>query len=386
LAAHSGTNGVSQTPHAHAEGTMSDIANKSDGLVTLGDEPLVVETPESLLDDDTTPTEKFYIRNNGRIPERARDPESWTLTIDGEVHNPLVLTPAELKAKFETVTLRMVLECGGNGRSFFEPPVPGVCWTNGGIGCAEWTGVRVADVLRAAGVKPSAVFSGHFGGDPHLSGATDRQAMSRGVPIAKLMEEHNLIAWGMNGKPLETIHGFPLRLVIGGWPASVSTKWLKRIWIRDRVHDGPGMGGLSYRVPIRPMEPGEPADESNFRDLESMPVRSIITSPASGTRCPSGTREVMLRGASWAGDYAVQDVSVSIDYGATWQTTQLDAPKNRYDWQRWTSCLAIPSDGYYEIWSRATDTRGISQPYIAGFWNPEGYGGNPIHRIKLRVG
>jgi sulfite oxidase len=117
-----------------------------------------------------------------------------------------------------------------------------------------------------------------------------------------------------------------------------------------------------------------------------MPVRSIITSPASGTRRPSGTREVMLRGASWAGDYAVQDVSVSIDYGATWQTTQLDAPKNRYDWQRWTSCLKIPSDGYYEIWSRATDTRGISQPYIVGLWNPEGYGGNPIHRIKLRIG
>src|SRR6478609_7411653 len=92
LAAHSGTNGVSQTPHAHAEGTMSDIANKSDGLVTLGDEPLVVETPKSLLDDDTTPTEKFYIRNNGRIPEPAKDPESWKLVIDGEVNNKLELS------------------------------------------------------------------------------------------------------------------------------------------------------------------------------------------------------------------------------------------------------------------------------------------------------
>ena len=365
---------------------MPDIANKDGGLVVLGEEPLVVETPESLLDDDTTPTDKFYIRNNGLIPEHSRDPERWTLTIDGHVQNPLVLTPGELKANFETVTLRMVMECGGNGRAFFDPPVPGNQWTNGGVGCAEWTGARVADVLTAAGVKPSAVFSGHFGADPHLSGDTDRQAMSRGVPIAKLMEKHNLIAWGMNGKPLEHIHGFPLRLVIGGWPASVSTKWLKRIWIRDRVHDGTGMGGTSYRVPIRPMEPGGPVDPSNFTDLESMPVRSIITSPADGTSSPAGTRAVTLRGASWAGDYGVKDVSVSIDYGATWQATQLNAPKNRYDWQRWTADISLPSDGYYEIWSRATDTRGVSQPFIPGLWNPEGYGGNPIHRIKFRVG
>ena len=80
---------------------MPDIANKAIGLVVLGEEPLVVETPESLLDDDTTPTDKFYIRNNGLIPEPTRDPERWTLTIDGHVQNPLVLTPGELKANFE---------------------------------------------------------------------------------------------------------------------------------------------------------------------------------------------------------------------------------------------------------------------------------------------
>lgn len=208
---------------------MPDITDKNEKLVVLGDEPLVVETPESLLDDDTTPTEKFYIRNNGLTPARTDDPDNWTVTIDGEVRNPLVLTVRELKAKFEPVTLRMVMESGGNGRAFFDPPVPGNQWTNGGVGCAEWTGARVADVLQAADLKPAALFSGHFGADPHLCGDTTRQAMSRGVPIAKLSEPHNLIVWAMNGKPLENIHGFPVRLVIGGWPASVSTKWLTRI-------------------------------------------------------------------------------------------------------------------------------------------------------------
>jgi sulfite oxidase len=365
---------------------MPDIADKSEGLVVLGDKPLVVETPESLLNDDTTPIDKFYIRNNGLIPARTPDPDGWTVTVDGEVHTTLVLSLRELKTRFDVVTYRMVMECGGNGRSFFDPPVPGNQWTNGGVGCAEWTGVRVADVLEAAGLKSSALFTGHFGGDPHLGGGTDRQAMSRGVPIAKLMEPHNLIVWGMNGKPLENIHGFPVRLVIGGWPASVSTKWLTRIWVRDRVHDGTGMGGTSYRVPIQPMEPGGPADELNFRDLESMPVRSIITSPADRTKLPAGTREISLRGASWAGDHAVEEVAVSINRGATWQKTALSAPRNRYDWQRWTARVTLPSDGYFEICSRATDNRGVSQPFAANLWNPEGYGANPIHRIKLWVG
>jgi len=365
---------------------MPGIADKDDSLVVLGDNPLVMETPESLLDDDTTPTCKFFIRNNGLVPARTPDPDSWTVTIDGEVRNPLVLTLRELKTRFEAVTLRMVMECGGNGRSFFNPPAPGNQWTNGGVGCAEWTGVRVADVINAAGLKATAMFSGHFGADPHVSGGTDRQAMSRGVPIAKLMEPHNLIVWGMNGRPLELIHGFPLRLVIAGWPASLSTKWLTRIWIRDRVHDGPGMGGTSYRVPIAPMEPGAPPDLSNFKDLESMPVRSIVTSPADRMHFPSGTRELVLRGAAWAGDEDVAEVNVSIDCGATWHNATLDAPRNRYDWRRWTARVALPSDGYFEICSRATDSRGVSQPFAPNRWNPEGYGANPIHRIRVRVG
>jgi DMSO/TMAO reductase YedYZ molybdopterin-dependent catalytic subunit len=354
--------------------------------VLLGEKPLVAETPEALLDDDTTPTDKFYIRNNGQIPEMAKDADKWKITIDGEVNNKLELTLGELKAKFKPVTRRMVLECGGNGRAFFTPQARGNQWTNGGAGCAEWTGVRVVDVLKAAGVKPSAVFSGHYGADPHLSGDTSRVALSRGVPIKKLMDENNLIVWNMNGKPLENIHGFPVRLVIGGWPGSVSAKWLNRIWIRDKPHDGAGMGGTSYRVAINPMVPGGKVDEKNMKDLESMPVRSIITNPADGTKIPAGTREVKLRGASWAGDYEVKQVDVSVDYGATWQRAQLGKPKNKFDWQRWTATVKLPSDGYFEIWTRGTDSRGIAQPHVAGFWNPQGYGANPMHRVRVLVG
>ncbi len=355
-------------------------------LTVIGARPLVAETPESLLDDDTTPTARFFVRNNGLLPARTRQAERWTVTIEGEVEQPLTLTLAELKKNFAPVTSRLLLECGGNGRSFFSPRAKGVQWTHGGAGCPEWTGVRVADVLAAARLKPSALFSGHYGVDPTLSGSTRKPAMSRGVPIAKLLDDSNLIAWAINGEPLPLLHGFPLRLVIPGWPASISTKWLTRIWIRDRYHDGPGMGGESYRVPVKPVRPGEPVDLDNLVDLESMPVRSIISRPADAARFAAGTRVVELRGAAWAGDHTVARVDLSIDGGATWRAADLAPLRNRHDWQRWTAKLSFPSDGYFEILSRATDSRGVMQPYRVANWNPHGYGGNPMHRIAIRIG
>jgi DMSO/TMAO reductase YedYZ molybdopterin-dependent catalytic subunit len=227
---------------------------KDDKLVLLGDRPLVAETPEHLLDDDTTPTSKFFVRNNGQIPDAAKEPDAWKMTVDGEVNNKLELTLGELKAKFKPVTQRMVLECGGNGRSFFTPTARGNQWTNGGAGCAEWTGVRLSDVLKAAGVKSSAVFTGHYGSDKSLADGS-KDALSRGVPIKKAMDGSNLIVFAMNGEPLPNIHGGPVRLVIAGWPGSVSAKWFTRLWVRDKYHDGPGMGATSYRVAIKPMVP-----------------------------------------------------------------------------------------------------------------------------------
>ena len=122
------------------------------------------------------------------------------------------------------------------------------------------------------------------------------------MPIAKAMEEHTLLAFGMNGEALPFLHGGPLRLVVPGWPGSLSQKWLNRIWIRDREHDGPGMTGLSYRVPVHPIAPGQDTTGVALRVLESMPVRSIVSFPADGASYPAGTRNLEIRGAAWAGD------------------------------------------------------------------------------------
>jgi sulfite oxidase len=365
--------------------TLLAEAEKHPGLSVIGDRPFVAETPEHLLDDDTTPIEKFFVRQNGIPPEVPGDPEAWELTIEGEVDQPVTITLAELKERFEHVTNRMVLECGGNGRSFFDPPARGNQWTNGGAGCAEWTGVRLKDVLEEVGIGSAAIYTAHFGADMHLSGDMDREVISRGVRLEKALEEHSMLAWEMNGEPLPHIHGGPLRLVIPGWPGSASHKWVNRIVLRDVEHDGPGMTGTSYRVPATPMVPGSEPEGVEFVILESMPVRSIISSPENGTQLPAGTRNVELRGAAWGGDPAIENVEVSIDFGATWREVDLQETRNRYDWRRWTAEIELPSDGYFEIWVRATDENGVSQPHIAGNWNPQGYGGNPMHRVAILV-
>jgi sulfite oxidase len=356
-------------------------------LILQGDRPLVGETPEHMLDEAVTSFRYFFVRNNGQIPEvLSGDPNAWRLTIDGEVNTPLNLTLGELRTRFPNVTRQLQMECGGNGRSFFAPQTRGNQWGNGAISNAEWTGVRLRDVLAAAGLKPSAVFTAHFGADPHLSGAADRQAISRGMPLAKAMDEDTLIVFAMNGAPIPHIHGAPVRLLVPGWPGSLSQKWLNRIWLRDKPHDGAGMGGTSYRVPVRPIVPGSTNNGADFRDMTSMPVRSILSSHAHGSRLAAGTRSLDLRGAAWAGDLAVRAVDVSVDFGATWAPMQLAAPANRHAWQRWQGRVALPSDGYFEIWYRATDSQGRMQPHAPANWNPQGYEANPISRAAVLVG
>lgn len=354
-------------------------------LSVLGERPLVAETPEHMMDDDVTPYEKMFIRNNGNPPEPAADPDAWKLTIDGEVNATFEITLGELKARFPKVEHVLMMECGGNGRSFFTPQARGNQWTNGGAGCPRWGGVRLRDVLQAAGVKPSGVYTAHYGADTHLSGDPARVVISRGVRMEKAMEEHTLLAFEMNGRPLPHIHGGPLRLIVPGWAGSASHKWLTRIWIRDREHDGPGMTGTQYRVPVVPIVPGSENDGAGFRILESMPLRSVITNVANGTELPAGTRRIALRGKAWAGDLTVREVHVSTDFGQHWRPMRVNAPVNRFAWQVWEGDVEVPTHGYYEIWTRGTDGAGTMQPHVAGNWNPQGYGSNPFHRVAVLI-
>ncbi len=352
-----------------------------DGLTVLNDRPMCAETPPHLLDDAITPTARHFVRNNGLMPEDL-DASRWKLAIDGLVDSPLILTLEDLEGRFEVVTRALTLECAGNGRAFFDPKTNGEQWTYGAVACSEWTGVRFSDVLTAAGMKREAVYTAHYGADTHLSGVEAGLPISRGVPIEKAMDGHSLIAFAQNGRPIHPTNGGPLRLIIPGWPGSCSQKWLTRIEIRDQVHDGPKMTGSSYRLPSRRIEPGEAVDEKDFQIIESMPVKSLITHPATGHR--SNDRSVEVRGHAWTGEGRVTAVDLSIDFGSTWKRASLEEPVNAFAWQNWRASFSFPQAGYYEVWARATDSLGVSQPHAIA-WNPGGYLNNAMHRVAVYV-
>ncbi len=370
-------------PAALAEGLQDFKIEGKDGLTVLNDRPVNAETPAHLLDADITPTDRHFIRNNGIPPEEV-DASTWTITIDGLVDEPLTLTIDDLKSRFDVVTYALQVECGGNGRAFFNPPAKGNQWTVGAIANSRWTGVRLADVLRAAGVKDSVIYTAHYGADTHLSGDPDKLPISRGVPIEKAMSPYNLIAFAQNDGPIHPMNGAPVRLVIPGWPGSCSQKWLKRIELRDVVHDGPKMTGTSYRVPEYDVAPGTKVPTEDFKIIQSMPVKSLITSPQSGVELPADTRTLAVRGHAWAGDNFVSRVDVTADFGKTWVQAELGAPVNPYAWQTWNAEIPVPGRGYYEVWARATDSEGNEQPFAIN-WNPKGYLNNSMHRIAATV-
>ena len=353
-------------------------------MTLLNDLPWNIEAKAHLLDDPITPADKFFIRNNGTAPENI-NPDTWTLTIEGEsVEATKTYSIADLKSKFETQSYQLVIECGGNGRSEFNPPAKGNQWTIGAVACAKWTGVRLRDVLNDVGVKDSAVYIGYYGADVHLSKDPNKAVISRGVPMEKAMEDESLIAWAMNDEDIPLMNGYPLRLVMGGWPGSVSGKWLNRIVVRDRVHDGPKMGGTSYRVPCETVAPGSKVADEDMCIIESMPVKSLITSPKTGAIIKEGN-DLKVGGHAWAGDLSVSRVEVSIDFGSSWQVCELNSPANRLAWQRWSASIRFPQKGYYEVWAKATDDNGNAQPMVVPGWNPKGYLNNACHRIAVKV-
>jgi DMSO/TMAO reductase YedYZ molybdopterin-dependent catalytic subunit len=362
------------------------LPGKDKNMRVLNQRPINAETPDHLLDDALTPASLFFVRNNGLPPEQSAISEkNWKLTIEGaSALQKKTYTIEGLKRQFEHQTLELTLECGGNGRKEFQPPAKGNQWSTGAVGCAAWTGVRLRDVLQDVGIKRDAQYIGYYGADTHLSGDPGKVPISRGVPITKAMEAESLIAWSMNGQPLPYLNGYPLRLVFGGWPASCSGKWLQKIVVRNKVHDGPKMGGQSYRVPCQPVAAGSEVKEEDMCIIESMPVKSLITYPRTGAMLPLGSA-LPIRGHAWAGDLEVSTMHYSINFGATWQRCELKKPKNRLAWQHFEARIDFPEKGYYEVWARATDSLGQSQPMLVPGWNPKGYLNNACHRIAVKV-
>jgi DMSO/TMAO reductase YedYZ molybdopterin-dependent catalytic subunit len=360
------------------------VAATKPELVILDTEELNAETPAHLLDDDITPLSRLFARNTGAMPAfSAAEIAAWSLTIDGCVRARRCFTLAEIKRAFPAVTQASVIECAGNGRAFFREPAGPVLWRHGAVGCVRWTGARLGDLLEQCGVLPEAVYTGHHGPDRYLDDSGP--AISRGVPIAKALAPETLVAYAVNGEPIPAIHGGPLRLIAPGYPGSTFHKWLTRVEVRDREHDGERMTGVYYRMPRKPVRYGEHYDVGDFEVIIDMPVKSLITAPRDGFAAPAG-RPLAVQGHAWSGHSAVAKVQVSTDGGQSWRQASLAPPADPFAWRRFSATIERPPAGEIEIMARATDSAGRHQPLECVPWNPLGFCNNMVHRVRGRIG
>ena len=352
-------------------------------VVVPGKEKMIVrslrymdlEMPVHLLDSWLTPVELFYVRNH--LPLPSVNLAEWRLAVTGEVERPLELTLAELE-KPEPATVTNTMECAGNGRAFYHPRVPGIQWTRGAVGNATFTGARLADVLRRAGVKATGKHVAFNGLDEPPGKVPD---FIRSIPIEKAMHPDTLLATRMNGAPLTIEHGFPARALVPGWLGAASVKWLTEVRVIEREFEGNFMKP-GYRFPNRSVPPGGEISPDETSTITGLPVKSTIARPGDASHWKLGP--IRITGAAWAGEQEVTRVEVSTDQGRNWQPASFGPEKARYAWRLWEYVWKPPAPGSYVVMSRARDTAGGTQPAEPA-WNPSGYLWNVIDRVRIHV-
>jgi DMSO/TMAO reductase YedYZ molybdopterin-dependent catalytic subunit len=312
---------------------------------------------------------RFYVRNHFSIPRL--DAASWRLSVGGLVERSTTFGMRDLRA-MPSQTVVATLECAGNGRSRFDPPVAGEQWQLGAVGTAEWTGVPLAALLercRARGAAREIVFRGADSGG--VPGRSWPVCYERSLSLEDARGSDALLAYAMNGEPLPIRHGHPLRLIVPGWFAMASVKWLTEIELIDHAFVG------HFQTETYVFERGDSREP-----MRQQNVRSVITEPTGGERCRPGA--LRISGLAWSGAAPIAKVEVSVG-GQPWSEAALIGDAERYGWRRWQLIAAIEQPGSCILLARATDAAGRTQPARATR-NRLGYGNNEIHEIAVQVG
>jgi DMSO/TMAO reductase YedYZ molybdopterin-dependent catalytic subunit len=366
---------------ADPPGTVSNaavLAEKVPEMQRHSERPLTGSVPAEQHNHAVTPNDRMFVRNNHLTPDL--DAGTHRLSVKGLVDKEITFSVDELRKAFPVVSLQGMLECAGSGRAGYVPRASGTPWlVTGGMGCPKWTGVRLRDVLEAAGLKAGAAHVSGQGGD--FGVVATAAPVIRSIPLAKAMEPNTLIAWGMNDTPLPKVHGYPLRLVVPGWVGSASTKWLHTLTVLESQFKGTFMDG-SYRIPRYPVKPGEKMPPDAMV-TEAWPIKSMITHPAPNAVVKLG-RPVLIEGRAWVGEGAVDAVDVSFDEGASWRPAAINAGGDKYAWRIFSFEFVPRRPGYVTVLARARDDRGNVQPILPA-WNPLGYFWNAIHRVGFVV-
>jgi DMSO/TMAO reductase YedYZ molybdopterin-dependent catalytic subunit len=344
-------------------------------LIVRSMRPPDFETPVALLDSYITPNELFYVRSHLPVPQV--DAATWSLKVGGEVNSPISLSLDEIK-KLPATTVTMTLECAGNGRAFFAPALAGIQWEKGAVGTARFTGTRLSEILKKAGVKTTGLNVEMHAADRPLG---TMPAFVRQVPMAKAMHPDTIVAWDMNGQPIPLPHGSPLRAIIPGWEGAYSVKWLNAVNVLAKDSDSFWVA-TGYRYPNRRVAPGAAVDAKDMEPLTGLVVKTLITTPANGASLAAG--KVSVGGFAWAGENDITRVDVSIDNGATWQPARLTGEQARFTWRRFEFELNATKPQSYLILSRATDSKGNTQPAVSQ-WNPSGYLWNQYDSVRIEI-
>jgi DMSO/TMAO reductase YedYZ molybdopterin-dependent catalytic subunit len=318
------------------------------------------------------PNAHFYVRNHFQIP--ALDPVTWRLGVGGLVERPLSLSLRDL-TNMRSQTLFVTLECAGNGRTLLDPPVEGEKWDLGAVSTAEWTGVPLVEVLDRAGIKPAArevVFRGADSGT--LPGRDDTISFERSLTLDDARDSDALLAYAMNGESLPIQHGYPLRLVVPGWYAVASVKWLTEIEAIEEPFKGQYQTGSYFYESVHD---GEVAREP----VTLQRVRALITEPNADEEIEPG--DLAIRGVAWSGAAPIARVDVRVG-DRDWQDARLIGHRQRHSWQWWELITRVEERGPTTIRARATDLAGRKQPNEQQ-WNRLGYGNNLVHQVPVHV-
>jgi DMSO/TMAO reductase YedYZ molybdopterin-dependent catalytic subunit len=320
-----------------------------------------------------TPQRRLFVRNHTSTP--TIDASTYRLRIHGDgVRREARLSLDDLR-RFRHVEVTTVLECTGNGRSFFATqqgqPGSGTQWRLGAVGAVRWQGVRLADVLRAHGLRADALSVQATGLDPaYVSGGVDHGPVRRPFPVSKALDDA-ILAWGADGRALLPDHGYPLRLVLPGWIGVANIKWLGSLEVSTTELTSP-WSTTWYNID---------------GPLTENPVRSAWEL-APDAQVPTAAR-VVLTGRSWSGAGPIARVDVSTDGGATWQRARMHAPGRSgagkgWGWTQWSLTLHRPAPGARTLLARATDVTGRTQPDEA-VWNPNGYFFDAVVRHPITI-
>lgn len=358
-----------------AGAAASDAGAAEVEMILRNTRPLDLETPVTALDHWLTPNDSFFVRSHLSTPKVG---PHWNLAVGGMVDRAHELSLADI-SKLEQVTVPAVLQCSGNGRANFVPRVPGVPWDRGAVGHAEWSGVRLADLLEQAGVRKGAAHVHFLGADPPPSPKTP--VYLRSLPIERALEHDTIVATKMNGEPLPFLHGGPMRLVVPGWTGNHWMKWLMRITVAQ--DEAPGTYQQSgYRIAKTPAPPGAVLKPSDVVPLTWMNVKSLITFPGEGTQLKAGRNEI--RGVAWTGRGHVTKVEFSTDRQPQWVAAELKGEPRQGSWRTWRVVWDAPQAGKYTLRVRATDSHGEVQPEVPA-WNKSGYLWNGIDQVHCEV-